>query len=75
MKELLVNISEIETIIETVEGGHLSGEEIKQVIGLLRLLLKLIITINDKESSIARLKRLLFGPKSEKRHNGQQPEG
>ena len=73
--------TEIEALIERVAGGQIREGDAQLVVRLLRLLLVLVHTLEEKKASIARLKRLLFGPRSEKRpkprtqENPASPEG
>ena len=50
-----------------LEAGTLSASDTRLISRLLRLLLKLINLVEQKNSSISRLKRLLFGPGSDTR--------
>ena len=59
--------AEIEALIGRLEEGHLSPSDQRLIGRLLRLLLKLLEVVQYKNASIKRLKRLLFGPSSEKR--------
>ena len=61
------NPSEIEALIARLEDGHLGLEDRRLISRLLRLLLTLIRVFEQKNTSISRLKRLLFGPGSDKR--------
>lgn len=54
--------AEIEALITRLERGQLH-----EVARLLRLLLRLITLLQQKNASLARLKRLLFGPRSDTR--------
>ena len=54
--------SQIEALIARLEAGTLSASDTRLISRLLRLLLKLINLVEQKNSSISRLKRLLFGP-------------
>lgn len=64
-----ISISEIEALIKKAEDSQLSAADAPLVINLSRLVLTLLRVIDDKKMSIARLKRMIFGPKSEKRKN------
>jgi transposase len=58
--------SEIESLIERVERGQLADGD-RQLIGrLLRTVLVLISILQQKNATIGRLKRIIFGGKSEK---------
>ena len=59
--------TEIEALIARLEAGTLSEGDTRLMSRLLCLLLKLINVIEQKNSSISRLKRLLFGPGSDTR--------
>ncbi|MDQ3256454.1 MAG: IS66 family transposase [Acidobacteriota bacterium] len=61
------NPSEIEALIARLEDGQLRIEDQRLIGRLLRLLLTLISVVEQKNTSISRLKRLLFGPGSDKR--------
>ena len=61
------NPSEIEALIARLEDGQLGAEDRRLIGRLLRLLLTLIRVIEQKNTSISRLKRMLFGPGSDKR--------
>lgn len=67
---------EIASLIDRVERGEL-GEEDRHKLGrMLKLLLTLISVVEQKNLSIKRLKRLIFGPGSDKRSAaGTQPRG
>lgn len=58
---------EIEGLITRLEAGTLSASDSRLIGRLLRLLLKLIHLVEQKNSSISRLKRILFGPNSDTR--------
>ncbi|MDQ3255351.1 MAG: IS66 family transposase [Acidobacteriota bacterium] len=61
------NPSEIEALIARLKHGSLDNHDTLLVERLLRLLLTLIRVVEQKNTSISRLKRLLFGPGSDKR--------
>jgi len=61
------NPSEIEALIERVEGGEMRAGDAQMVGRLLRRMLVLLRVLQSKNASLARLKRLLFGPKSDRR--------
>ncbi len=61
------NPSEIEALIARFEDGQLGVEDRRLISRLLRLLLTLIRVVEQKNTSISRLKRMLFGPGSDKR--------
>lgn len=59
--------TEIEALISRLEAGTLSETDTRLISRLLRLLLSLINLVEQKNSSIKRLKRLLFEPGSDTR--------
>jgi len=59
--------SEIEALIARLEDGQLRAEDRRLIGRLLRLLLMLIRVVEQKNISISRLKRMLFGPGSDAR--------
>jgi transposase len=59
--------AEIEALITRLERGQLRDEDAQLLARLLRLLLRLITLLQQKNASLSRLKRLLFGPRSDKR--------
>lgn len=61
------NPSEIEALIARLEDGQLGAEDRRLIARLLRLLLTLIRVVEHKNTSISRLKRMLFGPGADKR--------
>ena len=61
------NPSEIEALIARLEDGQLGADDRRLISRLLRLLLTLIRVVEQKNTSISRLKRLLFGPGADKR--------
>lgn len=61
------NPSEIEALIARLEDGRLGADDRRLIARLLRLLLTLIRVVEHKNTSISRLKRLLFGPGSDRR--------
>ncbi len=61
------NPSEIEALISRLKHGSLDNQDTLLVERLLRLLLTLIRVVEQKNTSISRLKRLLFGPGADKR--------
>jgi hypothetical protein len=61
------NPSEIEALIVRLEEGQLGEADRRLISRLLRLLLTLIRVVEQKNTSISRLKRLLFGPGTDKR--------
>jgi transposase len=61
------NPSEIEALISRLKHGSLNNQDTLLVERLLRLLLTLIRVVEQKNISISRLKRLIFGPGADKR--------
>src|SRR5215470_5571482 len=61
--------AEIEALITRLERGQLRDEDAQLLARLLRLLLRLITLLRQKNASLSRLKRLLFGPRSDTRMN------
>lgn len=57
---------EIEQLIERVEKGQLEEKDKKLISKLLKLVLTLIQVVQAKNSTISKLKRLIFGSKPEK---------
>jgi hypothetical protein len=64
--------AEIEALITRLERGQLRDEDAQLLARLLRLLLRLITLLQQKNASLSRLKRLLFGPRSDKRRFRQE---
>src|SRR5712692_1189457 len=62
-----MNPSDVEALIARAEGGQLRAEDGPLIGRLLRLVLMLVRLLEHKNASLARLRRLLFGPRSEKR--------
>lgn len=61
------NPSEIEALISRLKHGSLNNQDTLLVERLLRLLLTLIHIVEQKNTSISRLKRMLFGPGADQR--------
>jgi hypothetical protein len=59
--------AEIEALITRIEHGQLRDEDAQLLARLLLLLLRLITLLQQKNASLSRLNRLLFGPRSDKR--------
>ena len=59
--------AEIEALITRLEWGRLRDGGAQLLARLLRLLFRLITLLQQKNASLARLKRLLFGPWSHTR--------
>jgi hypothetical protein len=66
-----INPSETAALIGRIESMELREGDRDLEVKLLLLLLTLLGEIDTKLASLARLKRLIFGPKSEKRRNVQ----
>jgi transposase len=62
-----INPAEVEALIARVDGAQMYEGDAQVVARLLRLVLMLVRIIEGKNASIARLKRLRFGPRSERR--------
>ena len=62
-----ISVSEISALIKKAEAGQLSAADSPMVINLSRMLLMMISIIDDKEASLAKLRKMVFGPQSEKR--------
>ena len=60
------NPNEVEALIKRIERRQLSESDYQLVARLLRLVLKLLSIVESKNASIARLKKLLFGPRTDK---------
>jgi hypothetical protein len=54
--------AEIEALITRLDRGQLRDGDAQLLARLLRLLLRLITLLQQKNASLSRLKRLLFGP-------------
>jgi hypothetical protein len=67
--------AEIEALITRLERGQLRDGDAQLLARLLRLLLRLITLLQQKNASISRLKRLLFGPRSDKRRESNSSPG
>jgi transposase len=61
------NPAEIEDLIARLEQGQLRDGDAQLLGRLLRLLLRLIALLQQKNASLARLKRMLFGPGTDRR--------
>ncbi len=61
------NPSEIEALIARLRHGSLAQQDTLLIERLLRLLLRLIHIVEQKNTSISRLKRMLFGPGADQR--------
>jgi hypothetical protein len=59
--------SEIETLIQRLKQSNLEPRDAQLVERLLRLVLSMASLLQHKNASIKRLKRLIFGPSSDKR--------
>ncbi len=67
--------AEIEALITRLERGDLREGDPQLLGRLLRLLLRLITLLQQKNASLARLKRLLFGPWSDTRRGTSPSPG
>src|SRR5882672_3246441 len=67
--------AEIEALITRLERGQLHDGDAQLLARLLRLLLRLITLLQQKNASLSRLKRLLFGPRSDKRREPNSSPG
>jgi hypothetical protein len=67
--------AEIEALITRLERGQLRDGDAQLLARLLRLLLRLITLLQHKNASLSRLKRLLFGPRSDKRREANSSPG
>jgi hypothetical protein len=67
--------AEIEALITRLERGQLRDGDAQLLARLLRLLLRLITLLQNKNASLSRLKRLLFGPRSDKRREANSSPG
>lgn len=61
------NPAEIEALIARLDQGQLREGDAQLLGRLLRLLLRLIALLQQKNASLARLKRMLFGPGTDRR--------
>lgn len=59
--------AEIEALIERLKQSQLAPRDVQLVERLLRLALSMATLLQQKNASIKRLKRLLFGPRTDKR--------
>ena len=59
--------SEIEALIQRLKQSNLEPRDAQLVERLLRLVLLMTSLLQQKNASIKRLKRLIFGPSSDKR--------
>lgn len=71
--------SEIEALIARVKRSDLAPRDAQLIERLLRLVLSMASLLQHNNASIKRLKRLIFGPGSDKRparkSEGEQPAG
>lgn len=67
MQEETPQSAEIKALLARLEAGELRPEETARVGRMLRLLLQLLSLLERKNTKIAQLQRLLFGPRSEQR--------
>jgi transposase len=71
---LTISRAEVVTLIDRAEKGQLQSSDGVLVAQVGRLVLTLWQVIDQKKVSIARLRKLLFGPKSEKRTSCRQQD-
>lgn len=64
--------AEIEELIERVKSGNLSERERELVVKLLRFVLTVVSQIEAKNATIGKLKRMIFGPRSEKQEKEEE---
>ena len=67
--------SEIEALISRFERNELTPEDRTLTVRLLRLVLMLVSLLERKNFTIARLRRMLFGPSSDSRTSKPEPGG
>jgi transposase len=60
------NPNEVEALIKRIESHQLSEGDYQLVARLLRLVLMLLKMVESKNASISRLKKMLFGPRTDK---------
>src|SRR5438477_6533657 len=60
------NPNEVESLIKRVKEGQLSKNDTDLLERLLRLLLLLLRAVEAKNTTISKLKRMLFGPRTDK---------
>jgi hypothetical protein len=65
--------AQIEALIERLKQGKLQQHDFPVLERLLRLVLSLVSLLQQKNASIKRLKRLIFGPRYEKRRSSPTP--
>src|SRR5262249_12868693 len=62
-----IDPAEVEILIERVRQNKLDERETELIAGLLRTLLYLVATLQDKKATLIRLREMIFGRRSEKR--------
>ena len=67
------NPSEIEALIERLKRSNIEPRDAQLVERLLRLVLSMASLLQHKNASIKRLRRLIFGPRSDKRADTGSP--
>ena len=67
-----IETSEVEQLIRKAEQGILDGAEQRRLVPLLKTLLWLERTLLETRISLSKLKRILFGKKTEKRPRKRQ---
>jgi transposase len=69
-----VDVAEVEQLIELAEQGRLEADGQKRIVPLLRTLIWLERTLLETRMSLAKLRRLLFGKRTEKpKRKSQEP--
>jgi hypothetical protein len=71
---LTISRAEVVSLIDRAEQGQLQSSDGVLVAQVGQLVLTLWKVIDQKKVSIAKLRKLLFGPKSEKRNHSQQQD-
>ena len=61
-----VSIEELEAVVARVEGGELEEGDAQLIRALVETFIELSQVLQEKNISISRLRKMLFGPKSEK---------
>lgn len=73
-KAIAISIEEVKTLLKKAEDNQL-GNESALIATLARLVLLLWQVIDEKKLSISRLRKLIFGSKSEKHKQSQNAQG
>ena len=74
LDEIETSPSEIEGLIKRLERNELTPEDRALNVRLLRLVLSLVALLQKKNATISALKRLLFGPSSDRRAPASRPD-